>query len=301
MNPSSKIVECVPNFSEGRNSEKMEKIIDCFRGKVGVKLLDYSKDADHNRMVITAIGNPEAMAEVMIRAIGTAVNLIDLRMHQGQHPRIGAADVVPFIPVRNMSMEETVVLARTVAETVASQFELPVYLYENAATAVHRENLAEVRKGQFEGLTEKMKSPLWIPDYGPSTPHPSGGATVIGARNFLVAYNVNLHTDQLEIAQAIARKVRNIGGGLHFCKAMGVLLKDRKMAQVSMNLTDYTKTSVYQAFEMVKIEAARYGVSVAGSEVIGLLPLGVLVDTANYYLGIENFSIDRVLEYRMLE
>jgi glutamate formiminotransferase / 5-formyltetrahydrofolate cyclo-ligase len=301
MSLSNKIVECVPNFSEGRDHVIMEKIIDCFRGKEGVKLLDYSNDSDHNRMVITAIGNPEAIKSVMVAAIGTALRFIDITRHKGQHPRIGAADVVPFIPVRNMTMEETILLAREMAQEVASRFNLPVFLYEKSASSIHRENLADVRKGQFEGLAEKMTNDLWKPDYGPSTPHPTAGAIVIGARNYLVAYNVNLHTEKLEIAQAIAKKVRNIGGGLHFCKAMGIYLKDRKMAQVSMNLTDYSKTSVYQAFEMVKMEAARYGVSVAGSEVIGLLPLGVLVDTANYYLGIENFTIDRVLEYRMLE
>ena len=298
---TNKIVECVPNFSEGRDSAKMEKIIDCFRGKHGVKLLDYSHDTDHNRMVITAIGDPDSIKKAMLEAIGTAVHEIDLTRHQGQHPRMGAADVVPFIPVSNMSMEEAIDLAKDVAEEAAKKFSLPVYLYEKAASAPHRENLADVRKGQFEGLTEKIKDPLWKPDFGPDVPHPTAGATIIGARNFLIAYNVNLHSNNLEIARAIAKKVRHIGGGLRFCKAIGVDLKEKDMVQVSMNLTDFTKTSVYQAFEMVKMEAARYGVSVAGSEVIGLLPLGVLVDTASYYLGIEDFGIDRVLEYRMLE
>ena len=297
----NKIVECVPNFSEGRDTAKMEKIIDCFRGKEGIKLLDYSHDTDHNRMVITAIGSPEAMKTTMIEAIGTAVQEIDLTKHQGQHPRMGSTDVVPFIPVRNMSMDEAIKLAKEVAEEAADRFNLPMYLYEKAASAPHRENLAEVRKGQFEGLPQKMEDPLWKPDFGPKTPHPTAGATIIGARNYLVAYNVNLRSNDLEIARAIAKRVRHIGGGLRFCKAMGVDLREKNMVQVSMNLTDYTKTSVYQAFEMVKMEAARYGVSVAGSEVIGLLPLGVLVDTANYYLGIEDFTIDRVLEYRMLE
>lgn len=301
MAGTTKIVECVPNFSEGRDSAKMEKIIDCFRGKPDVKLLDYSNDTDHNRMVITAIGSPEAMKKVMVEAIGTAVREIDLTKHQGQHPRLGAADVVPFIPISNMDMNEAINLARSVAEEAAEKFNIPMYLYEKAASAPHRENLANVRKGQFEGLTEKMNDPLWKPDFGPAFPHPTAGATIIGARNFLVAYNVNLRSSDLAIARSIAQKVRHIGGGLRFCKAMGVDLKEKNMVQVSMNLTDFTKTSVYQAFEMVKMEAARYGVSVAGSEVIGMLPLGVLVDTANYYLGIEDFSIDRVLEYRMLE
>jgi len=301
MTTINKIVECVPNFSEGRDTAKMEKIIDCFRGKNGVKLLDYSNDIDHNRMVITAIGSPEAMKSVVIEAIGTAVREIDLTTHQGQHPRMGAVDVVPFIPISNITMEEVILLSKEVAEEAAKRFNLPIYLYEKAASAPHRENLADVRRGQFEGLAEKIKDPFWKPDFGPYYPHPTAGATIIGARNFLVAYNVNLHTNDLEIARAIAGKVRHIGGGLRFCKAMGVSLKERNMVQVSMNLTDFTKTTVYQAFEMVKMEAARYGVTVAGSEVIGLLPLGVLVDTVNYYLGIEDFTIDRVLEYRMLE
>jgi len=298
---TNQIVECVPNFSEGRDTAKMEKIIDCFRGKKEVKLLDYSNDMDHNRMVITAIGSPEEMKNVVIEAIGTAVREIDLTTHQGQHPRMGAVDVVPFIPISNITMEEVILLSKEVAEEAAKRFNLPIYLYEKAASAPHRENLADVRRGQFEGLAEKIKDPFWKPDFGPYTPHPTAGAAIIGARNFLVAYNVNLHTNDLEIARSIAKKIRYIGGGLRFCKAMGVSLKERNMVQVSMNLTDFTKTSVYQAFEMVKMEAARYGVTVAGSEVIGLLPLGVLVDTANYYLGIEDFTINRVLEYRMLE
>lgn len=301
MATKTKLVECVPNFSEGRDTVKMEKIIDCFRGKEGVKLLDYSNDIDHNRMVVTAIGAPDAMKKAVLQAIGTAVHLIDLTKHQGQHPRMGAADVIPFIPLSNTTMEETILLAKEVAQEAATLYDLPVYLYEKAASAAHRENLADVRKGQFEGLSEKMKNPLWIPDFGPGCPHPTAGATILGVRNFLLAYNVNLHSTNLEIAKEIAGKIRHIGGGLRYCKAMGVDLREKNMVQVSMNLTDYTKTSLYQVFEMIKMEAARYGVAVAGSEVIGLLPLGVLVDTANYYLGIEHFTIDRVLEYRMLE
>lgn len=301
MATSNKIVECVPNFSEGRDFTKMEMIVECFRGKEDIKLLDYSHDFDHNRMVITAIGSPAAMKRSVINAFQVAIREINLFEHKGQHPRMGAIDVVPFIPVRNMSMRDAIALAREVGEDVAKRFHLPVYLYEKAASAPHRENLSEIRRGQFEGLSDKMKDPLWKPDFGPETPHPTAGAAIIGARNVLIAYNVNLHSENLDIARAIAKRVRHIGGGLRFCKAMGVKLNNKGMVQVSMNLTDYEKTTVYQAFEMVKMEAARYGVAVAGSEIIGLVPLGALVDTASYYLGMEAFSVDKVLEYRILE
>jgi glutamate formiminotransferase len=240
----NKIVECVPNFSEGRDKEKVEKIANVFRGKEGVKLLDYSTDKDHNRMVVTAVGEPEAMRETIIEAIGVAVKIIDLRQHEGQHPRMGAVDVVPFIPIKNLTAEEAIELSKSVAKEVWEKYALPVFLYEKSASAPHRENLAAIRKGEFEGLTEKMKQPEWHPDFGTNAPHPTAGAVVIGARMPLVAYNVNLNTNKLEIADAIAKKVRFIGGGLRFCKAMGVELKERNIVQVSMNLTDYTKTAI---------------------------------------------------------
>jgi glutamate formiminotransferase len=295
----NKIVECVPNFSEGRDLDKIEQIVDVFRRKEGVKLLDYSNDKDHNRMVVTAIGDPERLKNVVIEAIGVAVGIIDLTQHRGEHPRMGAADVVPFIPVKNMSMEEAVNLSKEVAQTVSGRYRLPVYLYEKSATAPHRENLAAVRKGEFEGLAAKMKRPGWNPESGPAVPHPTAGAVAVGARTFLIAYNINLNTSNLEIARNIAKKIRFTGGGLRFCKAMGVELKERNIAQVSINLTDYTKTSIYQVFETVRFEAQRYGVSIAGSELIGLLPLDALVDTAAYYLGLEDFSGRHVLEYHL--
>lgn len=296
-----KIVECVPNFSEGRDKDKIEMIAGAFRGRDGVKLLDYSADRDHNRMVVTAIGEPEAMKAAVLDAIGTAVRVIDLTAHTGEHPRIGAADVVPFIPVRGMTMEEAVELSREVAREAAARYGLPVYLYEKAASAPHRENLADVRRGQFEGLAGKMALPEWKPDFGPDTPHPTAGASVIGARMFLIAYNVNLNTNRLDIARAVARKVRYSNGGLRCCKAMGVDLAEKGIVQVSMNLTDYTQTAVYQAQEVVRMEAARYGVTVAGGELIGLMPLGALVDTAAYYLGLEDFDQSRILESHMME
>lgn len=298
---SNKIVECVPNFSEGRDLEKVEKIANAFRAKEGVKLLDYSTDKDHNRMVVTVVGEPEPLKKAVIEAIGIAVETIDLNHHKGQHPRMGAVDVVPFIPIRNMSMEEAINLSKEVAKEVADKYNLPVYLYEKAASAPHRENLATIRKGEYEGLKDKMELPEWKPDFGPAQPHPTAGATVIGARMPLVAYNVNLNTDKLEIADAIARKVRFLGGGLRFCKAMGVELTDRGIVQVSMNLTDFTKTAIYRAHELVRIEANRYGVSVVGAEIIGLVPMDALIDTAAYYLGLEGFSTKQVLETHLME
>lgn len=298
---TAKIVECVPNFSEGRDLEKVEKIAGAFRAKEGVKLLDYSTDKDHNRMVVTVVGEPEALKKAVIEAIGIAVENIDLTQHKGQHPRMGAVDVVPFIPIRNVSMDEAIALSKEVGKEVADRYGLPVFLYEKAASAPYRENLAAIRKGEFEGLKEKMTQPEWKPDFGPEQPHPTAGGVVIGARMPLVAYNVNLNTNKLEIADAIAKKVRFLGGGLRFCKAMGVELTDRGIVQVSMNLTDFTKTAIYRAHELVRIEANRYGVTVVGAEIIGLVPMDALIDTAAYYLGLEDFSTKQVLETHLME
>ena len=286
-----KIIECVPNFSvsEAKDKKTFDAIIDCFRDVEGVKLLDYSSDADHNRSVVTVIGEPEPLKEVMVTAIGTAVKLIDMTKHVGQHPRMGCVDVVPFIPIRGTTVEEADALAKEVATEAAEKFGQPFFLYEDSAT--------------------------WTPDIGPSTIHPTGGATVIGARMPLIAYNINLSTSSVEIAQKIADKIRNIKGGFKYCKAMGVLLENKEdpsknVAQVSMNLTNYTKTSIYTVFETVRMEARRYGVNVMGSEIIGLVPLQALVDCAAYYLGLNNleesncgfetkFTTDQVLETRL--
>ncbi|HOV36315.1 MAG TPA: glutamate formimidoyltransferase [Dysgonamonadaceae bacterium] len=297
----NKIIECVPNFSEGRDRQKIEAIVDSFRGKHNVKLLDYSNDEDHNRLVVTVVGEPEAVKDAVIEAVGKAVELIDMTKHQGQHPRMGAVDVVPFIPIRNVTQDEAVALSREVAQIVAELYHLPVFLYEKSASAPHRENLAAIRKGEFEGMAEKIKQDEWKPDFGPSERHPTAGVVAIGARMPLVAYNVNLGTSNLEIANSIAKKVRHIGGGLRYCKAMGVALEDRGITQVSMNLTDYTKTAIYRAHELVRIEANRYGVPIVGAEVVGLVPMEALVDTAAYYLGLENFSMNQVLETRIME
>ena len=315
-----KIIECVPNFSvsEAKDKKTFDAIIDCFRDVQGVKLLDYSSDADHNRSVVTVIGEPEPLKEVMVTAIGTAVKLIDMTKHVGQHPRMGCVDVVPFIPIRGTTVEEADALAKEVATEAAEKFGQPFFLYEDSAKGLkHSANLATIRKGQFEGMAEKIAADpeTWTPDIGPSTIHPTGGATVIGARMPLIAYNINLSTSSVEIAQKIADKIRNIKGGFKYCKAMGVLLENKEdpsknVAQVSMNLTNYTKTSIYTVFETVRMEARRYGVNVMGSEIIGLVPLQALVDCAAYYLGLNNleesncgfetkFTTDQVLETRL--
>ena len=294
-------MECVPNFSEGRDLEKVEKIVSSFRAKESVKLLDYSTDADHNRCVVTVVGEPEALKAAVIEAIGTAVELIDLNKHEGQHPRMGAVDVVPFIPIKGCTMDDAIALSKEVGEKVAELYNLPVFLYEKSASAPYRENLAAVRKGEFEGMAEKIKQPEWHPDFGPAERHATAGTVAVGARMPLVAFNVNLNTPSLDIAHSIAKRIRFIGGGLRFCKAMGVDLTERGITQVSINMTDYSKTALYQAFEMVKYEARRYGVSIVGSEIIGLVPMAALIDTAEYYLGIENFSMEQVLEARIME
>jgi len=297
----AKIIECVPNFSEGRNLEKIEKIVQPFRGREGVKLLDYQRDEDHNRCVVTVVGEPEPLKTAVLEAMEAAITAIDMRTHTGQHPRMGAVDVVPFIPVRGVAMPEAVALARQVAEAAAQKLNLPIFLYEESATAEHRRNLADVRKGQFEGMAEKIRQPGWKPDFGPDEIHPSAGVTAMGARMPLVAYNVNLGTANLEIASDIARKIRHLSGGLRYCKAIGIDLKDRGIVQVSINMTDYTRTALYRVFELIRIEARRWGVPVVGSEIVGLVPMGALIDTAAYYLQLENFKAEQVLESRIYE
>ncbi|MDY6790111.1 MAG: glutamate formimidoyltransferase [Thermodesulfobacteriota bacterium] len=296
-----KILECVPNFSEGRDLEKIDKIIHPFRGKKGVKLLDYQRDEDHNRLVVTAIGEPPPLKQSVMEAIGTAIDLIDMRKHKGQHPRMGAIDVVPFIPVRNINMTEAIDFSKEVAKEIASKYELPIFLYEESATAPERKNLALIRKGEFEKMAEKMKASAWKPDFGPEKIHPSAGVTAMGARMPLVAFNVNLNTGDMKIADAISKNVRHISGGLRYCKAIGISLTERGIVQVSMNMTDYTKTSLYRSFELVRTEAKRYGVQVIGSEIVGLVPMEALIDTAVYYMGIENFTTKQVLEARIWE
>ena len=296
-----KLLECIPNFSEGRDTEKIEKIVNPFRTTDGVKLLDYSADKDHNRLVITALGGPEELKEAVFKASQIAVDIIDLNKHEGEHPRMGAVDVVPFTPVKNVEMEEAIELSKEVGKKLSEKLDLPIYLYEESATNSQRKNLANIRKGEFEDFSEKIKKEEWKPDYGKAEIHPTAGATVVGARMPLVAFNINLDTDNLDIANKIAKKVRHSSGGLRYCKAIGVELKERGIVQVSMNMTNYTKTALYQTFEMVKFEAERYGINIIGSELIGLLPAQALYDVAEYYLKLEDFTTDQIMENRLLE
>ena len=296
-----KILECVPNFSEGRDLKIIEKIVDPFRKTDGVKLLDCQTDADHNRCVVTVVGEPNPLKKSVIQSMGIAIDLIDMRSHSGQHPRMGAIDVVPFIPVKNITMDEAVDVSKAVAQQAADAYRLPIFLYEQSAAIPGRQNLAAIRKGQFEGMAKKIKELDWVPDFGPAEIHPTAGVTAMGARMPLVAYNVNLDTRDIEIANQIARSVRHISGGLRYCKGIGIELKDRGIVQVSLNMTDYTRTALYRVFELIKIEAQRWGVNVIGSEVIGLVPMQAMIDCAEYYLGIENFSMEQVLETRIYE
>jgi len=295
----AKIVECVPNFSEGRRREVVEAIIQPFRETAGVKLLDYSLDQDHNRSVVTVVGEPEPLKEAVFQAIALAARLIDLNQHQGEHPRMGAADVVPFIPVRDVTMADCVSMSRELGERVGRELNIPVYLYEEAAAMPHRQNLADIRKGQFEGFSQKIQQPGWQPDFGPGQVHPTAGVTAIGARMPLIAYNINLGKADKTVADQIAKRIRYAGGGLRYVKAVGVYLKEREMAQVSINMTNYVQTALYQVFEMVKVEARRYGVPVVGSEIVGLVPAAALLDAAAYYLQLEGFSPQQVLENRL--
>lgn len=294
-----RIIECVPNFREGRDLAKIEQIVGCFRAKKGVKLLDYSNDESHNRCVVTVVGEPEPLKEAMLEAIGKAVELIDMTNHEGQHPRMGAVDVIPFIPIRNVTIEEADKLAKETAKEASERFGLPFFLYEKSASSPHRENLAQIRKGQFEGMTEKVKDDQWKPDYGPVSIHKTAGVTAIGARMPLIAFNVKLDTSNIEIANKISKNIRHLSGGFRYCKAIGIELENRGIVEVSMNLTDYTKTAIYRVFETVKMECVRYGVNILGSEIVGLVPMQALAETAEYYLGLESFSMDQVLETRL--
>lgn len=298
---AKKIVECVVNFSEGRDIEKIEKIVAPFNTTEGAKLVNYEADKDYNRVVVTVMGEPEGVKKAVVEAIGLATDLIDLTVHEGQHSRMGATDVVPFIPIKNMSMDECIELAKEVGAEIADKYQIPVFLYEDAAQKTIRKNLAKIRKGQFEGMAEKLQDPEWAPDFGEAKIHPTAGATAVGARMPLVAYNIDLDTTNVEIANKIAKAIRHSGGGFRFIKAGGVEIAERGITQVTMNITNYQKTAVYRVFETVKMEARRYGVNVLGSEIVGLVPMEALIDTSEYYLGLYGFSLDKVIETHIME
>ncbi|KUO74013.1 MAG: glutamate formiminotransferase [Desulfosporosinus sp. BRH_c37] len=293
-----KVVECIPNISEGRRLDVVEEIIAEVREVPGVTLLDYSSNADHNRTVISMIGEPENVLEAAWRLISKAAEKIDLDQHHGEHPRMGATDVVPFVPVRGMTMEECVDLAKTLGERVGRELLIPVYLYEKAATRPERRNLADVRRGQYEGLKESIKTTERTPDYGPNVLG-KAGAIAIGARPPLVAFNVNLGTTNLEIGKAIAKGIRGSSGGFVNVKALGIDLSEQGIVQISMNMVDTQGTPLYRALEFIKTEAAHFGVPIVGSEIVGLVPLDAMMDVATYYLGLHEFSSEQILEKRV--
>lgn len=293
-------LECVPNVSEGRDARTLDRMTARLAQAPGVRLLDVHRDADHHRSVFTLVGEAPALTAALLGLCEEALDAIDLRHHRGAHPRIGAVDVVPFVPIGRATMAEAVAAARATGQAIADRFGIPVLLYEEAATAPHRRRLEQVRRGRFEGLAEKLRTPEWTPDFGPSEPHPSFGAVAVGARRILVAYNINLATDRLDIGTAVAAAVRASSGGLPHVKAMALPLPARGLVQVSMNLTNVDVTPMAVVFDAVTREAARHGVAVAESEVVGLVPAAALADVAARYLRVAGWSPDKVLDTRLL-
>jgi len=297
----SKLIECIPNFSEGRDEGHISELVAVSRSVPGVTLLDHSSDASHNRSVFTLVGDPAGIAEAAFLLCRKASELIDMTKHTGEHPRMGATDVIPFVPVRGTDVEECVEISKQVARRIWEELGIPSFLYENSASAAGRQNLAAVRKGQFEGMPEKLLLDQWAPDFGDRKIHPTAGITAIGARPPLIAFNVNLDTSNLEIASAIAKAIRGSSGGFKCCKAIGIMLEDRNIAQVSMNMVNTEVTPLYRVFEAIKSEAKRWGVQIAGSEVIGLAHAKALIDCAEYYLQIEDFDYStQVLENHLV-
>ena len=293
----SQLIECIPNFSEGRSRDVIDELVKIASSIPAVILVDHSSDVNHNRSVFTLVGAPGGIEEAAFALSKKACELIDLTKHSGEHPRMGAVDVIPFVPVRDSTMKQCVEISRRVAERIGRELKIPVFLYEESASAEGRRNLAAIRKGEFEGMENKLTLPEWAPDFGPKRPHPTAGVVAIGARAPLIAFNVNLSTSDLTIANKIAKIIRASGGGFKCCKAIGVMLESRNIAQVSMNMVNYEVTPLYRVFELIKIEAARYGVTVTGSELIGLSPAKALIDCSEYYLQIENFDFKKqVLE-----
>ena len=295
------VIECVPNVSEGADAARVGEIASAVRGVSGVRVLNVSSDAAHNRSVLTFLGERDAIRAAVIALFEAAIPRIDLTRHKGEHPRMGAVDVVPLIPIRGVTGAECIALSREIGEEVGTRFGVPVFLYEDSASSEGRRNLADVRKGEFEGLAAKMSRPEWKPDFGPDGPHPTAGAVAIGARAPLIAYNINLATRDLAIAERIAKSIRHIGGGFRYVKAMGVDLADRGLVQVSINMTNFRKTPLHRVFECVKSEAERHGVSVVGSEIVGLTPADALFMAAEHYLRLEGFTPEQVLETKLIE
>jgi glutamate formiminotransferase len=297
----AKLVEFIPNFSEGRREDVISALVKIAQSISGVTLLDHSSDASHNRSVFTLVGAPEGIAEAAFSLCKCAMENIDMREHAGEHPRMGASDVFPFVPIQEISMQECIDISKQVASRIWNELQIPSFLYEYSASRPERANLATVRKGQFEGMTEKLLQDDWAPDYGERKIHPTAGIIAIGARPPLIAFNINLSTSDKNIANAIAKTIRGSSGGFQYCKAVGIMLEDRNIAQVSMNMVNAEGTPLYRVFEAVRAEAKRWGVHITGSEIIGLTPAKALIDCAEYYLQIENFDYNKqILENHLL-
>jgi len=298
---TKQLMECVPNFSEGRRAEVIEAIVHPFRKRKGCALLDYRADVDHNRLVVSLAGEARPIQEALLEAAGVAISHIDMERHRGGHPRVGAVDVIPFIPLQNMTMEECVKLARSFGRRYYEETGVPVYFYEEAAVRPERKRLEVIRKGQYEALKDEITKPERHPDVGEAKLHPSAGATVIGARKFLIAFNVNLGTDDLQVAREIAKAVRSSSGGLSHVKGMGLALESRGLVQVSMNITDFEKNGLYQVLELVRMEARRWGVPVVETEIYGMVPAAALLNSASSSMQIAGFDPNQVIELRLLQ
>ncbi|WP_041082400.1 glutamate formimidoyltransferase [Thermotoga profunda] len=296
-----KIIESAPNFSEGKREDIVREIVAQAENVKGVWVLDWSMDSDHNRSVVTLVGTPEPLLQVLFNMTKKAAELIDMRNHKGEHPRMGATDVIPLVPVMGAEMSECIELSKILAKRIGEELQIPVFLYEKSATASHRENLSEIRKGEFEGFFEKIKQPMWKPDFGPDQVHPTAGVTAVGAREYLIAFNVNLGTNRIDIAEKIAKAVRYISGGYRYVKAIAVELKDKNLVQISMNMTNYKKSPLFRVFETIKREAQRYGVAVVGTEIIGMVPMQAMLEVAQYYLQLDDFGINRIIENRVMD
>lgn len=297
----AKIIECVPNFSEGQNEAVINGLVSVAKSVGGVTLLDHSSDASHNRSVFTLVGDEEGIQETAFQLVKYASENIDMTKHHGEHPRMGATDVVPFIPIKDSSVEECIEISKKVAKRINDELNIPIFLYEDSASTPSRKNLAKVRKGQFEGMPEKLQEEEWAPDFGERKIHPTAGITAVGARMPLVAFNVNLDTSDITIANKIAKIIRASGGGFKYAKGIGVMLEDRNIAQVSMNMVNFEGTPLYRTFETIRMEAKRYGVNIIGSEIIGLTPAKAMIDCAEYYLQVEDFDYSKqILENHLL-
>lgn len=296
-----KLVECIPNFSEGKDQAVLDALSDIVKQTAGCTLLDVQRDENHNRSVFTYVSTPETAVDVAFRLCRYAAEHIDLNRHQGAHPRMGATDVIPFVPALNTTIDDCIALSKDLAARVAQELHIPVFLYEESAARPERRNLAAIRKGEFEGMHEKIKDPQWAPDFGEARLHPTAGCVAIGARHPLVAFNVNLNTSNVQIAKEIAKTVRASSGGYQYCKALGIMLEDKQLAQVSMNMTNYMGTPLYRVFEAIKFEAARYGVTIHSSELVGLSPAKALLDSCAYYLQLDGFdAMKQVMEYHLI-